>query len=99
LPNPDGRWQPGLYVIATVLVEEAEVELAIPEDAIVRSRFGPAVFLADGSDFELQPIETGRSDGKMTEVLAGLAPGELIVVRNSYLLKAELGRSEATHDH
>ena len=99
LPNPDGQWQPGLYVIATVLVEVAEVELAIPEEAIVRSRFGPAVFLAEGSNFELQPIETGRSDGKMTEVLTGLAPGELIVVRNSYLLKAELGRSEATHDH
>jgi cobalt-zinc-cadmium efflux system membrane fusion protein len=99
LPNPEGRWQPGLYVVATVFVDEVEVPVAVPEEAIVRSKFGPAVFLADGSNFEIQPIRVGRSDGKMTEVLSGLRVGDELAVENAYLLKAELGRSEATHDH
>jgi cobalt-zinc-cadmium efflux system membrane fusion protein len=99
LPNPDGRWQPGLYVTVNVLVEKAEVALAVPEEAIVRSRFGPAVFLADGATFELQPVSTGRTDGRTTEITAGLAPGLHVAFRNAFLLKAELGKSEATHDH
>lgn len=99
VPNQDGRWQPGLYVIARVLLEPVDVAVAVPEAAILRSRFGPAVFRARGSQFEIQPVETGLSDGEFTEIHAGLVAGDLVVVENAYLLKAELGRSEATHDH
>ena len=99
LPNKDGLWQPGLYVISEVTIDDADVELAVPEAAIIRSQFGPAVFRSSGSSFEIQPIETGRSDGVITEVLAGLAAGDLVVTENAFLLKAELGKSEAQHDH
>jgi cobalt-zinc-cadmium efflux system membrane fusion protein len=99
LPNRDGAWQPGLYVNVTAIVDRADVAVAVPEGAIVRSKFGPSVFLADGSTFEIQPIVLGRSDGIFTEVLKGLCAGDTIVVSNVYLLKAELGRGEAAHDH
>ncbi len=99
LQNGDGRWQPGVYVTASITVDAAQVPVAVPEVAIVRSKFGPAVFRASGSTFEIQPIQPGRSDGLFTEVLAGLEPGSEIVIENAFLLKAELGKSEATHDH
>lgn len=99
LPNPGGEWQPGLYVTVSAVTERAAVEVAVPERAIVRSPFGPAVFVADGSAFEIQPVTTGRSDGTTTEVAAGIDAGTRVVVDNAYILKAELGRSEATHDH
>jgi len=99
LPNAGGRLTPGLYVTAAITVDRVHAAVAVPEDAIVRTTRGPAVFRAEGPTFELQPIVPGRTDGEWTEVLEGLEPGARIVIRNAYLLKAELGKSEATHDH
>jgi cobalt-zinc-cadmium efflux system membrane fusion protein len=99
LPNTDGKWQPGLYVSALIIVSEADVPVAVPEEAIVRMEDGPAVFRVQGGTFRAQPVVTGRSDGAFTEIVRGLAAGDAIVVKNAFLLKAELGKSEAGHDH
>ncbi len=99
LPNPGNRWQPGLFVTAAITVDRFTARVAVPEEAIVRLSRGPAVFRAEGTTFEAQPVTPGRSDGTWTEILEGLEPGARVVVRNAFLLKAELGRSEATHDH
>jgi cobalt-zinc-cadmium efflux system membrane fusion protein len=90
LPNPDGRWQPGRLVTAVVVVERVTVPVAVPEDAIVRVGTDAAVFRADSSGFEVQPVTPGRSDGTTTEILSGLEPGARIVARNAFWLKAEL---------
>ena len=99
LPNAGGIWQPGLFVTVRVLVDRAQVPVAVPEEAIIRSRFGPAVFRVQGNMFELQPVKTGRSDGTHTEIVDGLEAGAAIATANVFVLKAELGKSEATHDH
>jgi membrane fusion protein, heavy metal efflux system len=99
LPNPDNLWPPGLFVTAVITTARVAARVAVPEAAIVRTANGPAVFRAEGTTFELQPVETGRTDGTWTEIRAGLEPGAAIVVRQPFLLKAELGKSEATHDH
>jgi cobalt-zinc-cadmium efflux system membrane fusion protein len=44
-------------------------------------------------------VKLGRSDTEVTEVLAGLQPGETYVAGNSFILKAELGKGEAEHEH
>ena len=90
LPNPDGRWQPGRLVTAVVVIERVTVPVAVPEDAIVRVGTGSAVFRADSSGFEVQPVTLGRSDGTTTEIVSGLERGARIVTRNAFWLKAEL---------
>jgi cobalt-zinc-cadmium efflux system membrane fusion protein len=99
LDNRDRRWQPGAYVAVAVTVERVEVPVAVPDAAIVRMTNGPAVFRSEGGRFEMQPVVVGRTDGLMTEIVSGLEPGALIAVRNTFLLKAELGKSEAVHEH
>ncbi len=99
LANASGRWTPGLYVTAAITLEFARVGVAVPEAAIVRTARGTAVFRAEGTRFELQPVETGRSDGEWTEIVSGLEAGARYVRTGAFLLKAELGKSEATHDH
>jgi cobalt-zinc-cadmium efflux system membrane fusion protein len=99
LSNSPRRWQPGLHVNVEITVERARVGVAVPDEALVRMEGGTGVFRSSGSSFELQPVTTGRSDGAWTEVVEGLEPGATVVGRNAYLLKAELGKSEATHDH
>ena len=46
-----------------------------------------------------RPVRTGRTDGEWSEVLEGLEPGERYATENSFILKAELGKGEASHEH
>lgn len=98
LANADGRWQPGRLATVVVSLEKVRVAMAVPEEAIVRMGAGSAVFRADSGRFEVQPITVGRSDGVTTEVLTGLEPGARIVVRNAFLLKAELEKEAGGHE-
>lgn len=99
LDNRERRWQPGMFVATEIGVEHARVAVAVPEEAIVRMAEGPAVFVAEGNRFRAQPVTVGRTDGALTEILEGLAPGANFVVKNAFLLKAEMGKNEAGHDH
>ena len=99
LPNPDRSWRPGLFVTADVEVEASEVPLAVAADAVQRLRDWDVVFLADGDTYEAQPVELGRRDREHVEVLSGLAAGQRYVAAGSFILKAEAGKSGASHDH
>lgn len=99
LPNPDRSWRPGLFVAAEVEVDAATVPVAVPADAIQRIRDWDVVFITAGDVFEAQPIELGRRDAERVEVVSGLAAGQLYVTTGSFILKAEAGKSGATHDH
>ena len=99
LANPGERWRPGLFVTADVVQEEREVPLAVPVEAIQSLRDWKVVFARFGDVFEARPVELGRSDGKLVEVVSGLAPGQQVAAANSFVLKADLGKAGASHDH
>lgn len=99
LDNSDGKWRPGMFVNAELVAEEIEVPIAVSVDAIQTFRDWSVVFGRYGPYFEVRPLELGRSDGEMAEVLEGLAQGEQYAGGNSFALKAELGKAGATHDH
>ncbi len=53
-----------------------------PEAELIRggdSEYIKAVFVLDGDQVRLRPIETGLSDERRVEVVAGLAPDDRIV--------------------
>lgn len=99
LPNPDGRWRPGLSVSANVVVAAREVPLAVKTSALQRWRDHTVVFAADGETYEVRALELGARDGAMVEVLGGLAPGTRYVTEQSFLIKADIDKSGASHDH
>ena len=98
LPNPGTRWQPGLFVTVNVVTDRARAAVAVPDDAIVRTEAGPAVFITDGTRFQERHVVTGRSDGRMTEIVSGLAAGARIAAKNAFVLKAELEKSRFEED-
>ena len=57
------------------------------------------VFVKYGNLFEARPLELGENDGKWVEVLGGLSKGEQYVAHNSFVVKAEIEKSSAVHDH
>lgn len=99
LPNPNSVWRPGLPVKVELVAEESEVPVAISTEALQTILDGPAVFGRYGQQFEARPVELGRSDGKTVEVLSGLDAGEQYAATNSFLIKADIGKSGASHDH
>lgn len=99
LDNRKGNWRPGMFVNAEVVAEEIRVAVAVSADAIQTIGGHPVVFGRYGEYFEARPLELGRSDGKMIEVLDGLQAREQYALGNTFALKAELGKSGAAHDH
>ncbi len=99
LANPDGRWRPGLFVTVQLVQTSATVPLAVLAEGIQRFRDWQVVFVKYGDWFEARPLELGRSDGTWVEVLSGLSPGVQYASKNSFAIKAEIGKLGATHDH
>ena len=99
LPNPDGKWTPDTTVRAEIVTAVTDAALVIENRALQDIEGRPSVFVREDDAFEVHPLTLGRSDGRVTEVLGGLEAGVVYVTANSYLLKAELEKSSAEHDH
>ncbi len=99
IANPDGRWRPGLFATAEIVVDETEVPVAVRTGALQTFRDWDVVFVTDGLTFQAAPLELGRRDAEWAEVVAGLAGGERYAVENSFIVKADVGKSGASHDH
>jgi cobalt-zinc-cadmium efflux system membrane fusion protein len=92
-------WTVGQYVKAEVLVGGAEVPLAINRAALQTFRDFTVAFENIADTYEVRMLELGRSDGEYVEVREGLKAGARYVARNSYLIKADIEKSGASHDH
>lgn len=97
--NPERRWAPGLYVTAEVTLTEATAPLAIRAEAVQTLEGRSVVFVRGDEGFEPREVALGRGDGEFAEVLSGLKVGDTYAATNSFILKAELGKGSAEHDH
>lgn len=99
LANGDGRLRPGLFVTAEVVVEEAEVPVAVRTKALQTLRDWDVVFLTDGRVFQAMPVEIGRRDQDWAEIVRGVEAGQRYASEGSFVVKADVGKSGATHEH
>ncbi|MCC6650501.1 MAG: efflux RND transporter periplasmic adaptor subunit [Candidatus Eisenbacteria bacterium] len=99
LPNPGGRWRPGTFITAHIAVDERQVPVAVPDNAVQRFEGRDCVFVEAGDSFVARPVVLGKNDGQWVEILSGLESGERFAFRGSFVLKSELQKSEASHDH
>ena len=92
------RFMPDLDGVADNLADGQSVSLSLPvgpprdivtvhKDAITRGVNGTAVFVVNGDAAERRLVSLGEAIGNRFEVLGGLEPGELVVVRGNERLK------------
>jgi membrane fusion protein, heavy metal efflux system len=97
-PVPKG-WRPGIFVQGRITVNEVAVPLAVKKSGLQSFRDFTVVYARVGDTYEVRMLELGRSDAEYIEVLGGLEPGTTYVTGNSYLVKADIEKSGASHDH
>jgi membrane fusion protein, heavy metal efflux system len=99
LSNPDGFWRPGMSVRGNVTIDQRSIPLAVKTEALQAFRDFTVVFAKVGQTYEVRMLELGRRGPIWTEVLAGIKPGQAYAAKGSYVIKADLEKSGASHDH
>ena len=88
-----------MTVAAEVTVGSREVPLAVKESGLQRFRDFTVVFAQIDETYEVRMLELGDRDGEYVEVLGGLKPGTQYVAEQSFLIRQDVEKSGASHDH
>lgn len=99
LPNQDGLWRPGTAVKARITTATREAGLVIPQSAVQSMDGKDVVFVRKGDVYTAHPVTLAERDSIQVAVTEGLQAGDEIVVEQSYLVKADIEKSGATHAH
>lgn len=97
--NADGLLSEGLFVTGDLEVDTFTVPLAVKRSGLQSFRDFTVVYAKVGEQYEVRMLELGREAGAWVEVLGGLEPGTEYVAENSYIIKADIEKSGASHDH
>lgn len=96
LPNPGHRWRPGTFVTAEIPLGDDASRVIVPRKALQTVKGASTLFVRDAQGFEARQVKTGREDDDSVEIVSGLASGETIAIANTFTLKAELEKAEAS---
>jgi len=103
LDNSSGILRPGTFITADVMIDKAAVPIAVNKDILQDMDECTIVFVQTDHGFEPRDVTVGRTNDVLVEITSGLEPGETIVTKNSFRLKAELqkdtGGGHAGHAH
>jgi len=82
IPNPGERLKPGTSVHAVIVAEEFKAATVVPAAAILPGEEGGTAVLTVGSDSTVhrKTVKVGVREGNQTQILAGVSPGEEVVV-------------------
>jgi cobalt-zinc-cadmium efflux system membrane fusion protein len=94
--NSEGVLRPGLFVMGDLETDEVEVPVAVRPAAIQTLNDKTAVFVMEGKAFEAREVKLGARDDSSVQVVSGVNAGDRYVAANSFLLKAELGKGQAS---
>ena len=97
--NENLRLRPGLFVTGRLLMAEKPVSIAVKSSALQTFENRTVVFVRVGEKFEARDVEIGERDPEHVEITFGLLEGDVYAAKNSFVVKAELAKGAASHDH
>lgn len=99
IENAGGLWRPGSAVKARVTVDRQPAALVVPTSALQTAGEDDVVYVRQGETYVTRPVRIGRRDARRVEIVSGLKAGEQVVVEQSFLVKADIEKSTAGHEH
>ena len=97
--NTDSALSEGSFVSAAIEIGSYDVPMAVKRSGLQSFRDFTVVYAKVGDEYEVRMLELGRAVGEEIEVLGGISLGTEYVTENSYILKADVEKSGASHDH
>ncbi len=96
LDVPPTGLQPGQSIRARIIprATAASSLIVVPDEAIQSVEGRDVVFVRTAKGFEARSVTVGQRSAGRAEIVSGLKPGQAIVARGAFLLKAELGKGE-----
>lgn len=90
LANPQGRLVPGMLVSMRLDRPKAAATLLVPSDAVIHTGRRSVVLVAEeGGRFRPVQVTAGLEVGGQTEISAGLAVGQRVVLSGQFLIDSE----------
>ena len=97
--NSDLRLRPGLFVTGRLLLAPKLVKIAVKSNALQTIENRTVVFVRDGQRFVTRKVQIGDRNAQNVEVISGLMEGDLYAANNSFVIKAELLKGDASDEH
>ncbi len=98
LENSDGRWRPGMFVMAHVAVP-SPAEVIVSRSALHTFEGRQVVFVVEGETFVPRPVVVGDIGRRTAAISSGVSAGERYAAQGSFLVKADLAKGEGGHAH
>ena len=99
LSNADGIWRPGMTIEGDIKVGEKQASLAVPRTALQFLEEQQVVFIKSGNEYEPRPVTVGMTGTENVEITSGLKHGETYVSAGSFVIKADILKGTAAHEH
>ncbi len=101
LPNTDGRLRANTFGAGRIVLREESQALLVPSESVHWDGCCHIVFVRDKRFFQkdspkffhVRKVRVGVKDGDLTEIIAGVMPGEVVAGKNSVVLEAQLLKS------
>jgi cobalt-zinc-cadmium efflux system membrane fusion protein len=99
LPNRDGRLLEETFGSGGIILREEPEAIVVPKEAVHWEGCCQIVFVRDKGYFDstespkvfhVRTVRTGVQNGKFTEIVAGVLPGEVVATKGSGVLRAQL---------
>ncbi len=92
LPNKGNRLRPGMYANVEFTGQTHEA-LSVPTESIIATGKRKVVIVKEANGYRPVEIKAGQERDSYTEILAGLAEGEDVVVSGQFLIDSEASLS------
>ncbi len=79
--------RPGNFVEVSIVTDRHTDAILVPRVAVVTERGRRSVYVVDGETASQRPVEIGFEDDSHAEIVAGIEPGELVVIQGQRTLR------------
>ena len=99
LSNESGVWRPGMTIEGDIKVGEKQASIAVPRSALQFIEEQQVIFIKEGNTYEPRPVKIGMTGTENVEITSGLKIGETYVSAGSFVIKADILKGTAAHEH
>ena len=91
--------RPGMAIEGQFVTTQTPANIAVPIDALQTLEEKQVIFVKNGTTYTAVPVQVGRQSARMIEITGGLQGGETIVTKGAFLIRADIAKSGAEHEH